>query len=432
MLLRPRFDVETTFRDIEEKKANYFPGVPTMWIALTSSPDLEKRDLSSLSMCASGGAPLPVEVFERFKKITGISLRGGWGMTETAPAGTNLPYDGDAPAGTIGLPLPGIYMDVVALDEPTRLLPFGETGEMRIKGPNVFAGYWNKPEETKAAFVEDGHFLTGDIGTMDVNGWLFLVDRKKDMIISGGFNVYPSVIEQALFEHPDIEGVIVIGVPDDYRGEAAKAFIKMRKDAPPLTARRGARLSRRQSRQARNARRHRNSRRASHDIGRQAFQEGAGRGRAPEIPSHETTERVRSERTRANSEEINMREAVIVSTARTPIGKAYRGAFNNTEGATLYGHAIEHAVKRAGIDGAEVEDVVMVPHSSRAQPAATSRARRCCVRGCRSPSPAPRSTGNARPACRRSRWPRVRSFTTAWKSRSAAAVNRSAWCRTST
>ncbi|MBK8007410.1 MAG: dicarboxylate--CoA ligase PimA [Rhizobiales bacterium] len=234
-MLRPRFDVETTFRDIEEKKANYFPGVPTMWIALVSSPGLEKRDLSSLSMCASGGAPLPVEIFERFKNITGISLRGGWGMTETAPAGTNQPYDGDIPPGTIGLPLPGLIMDIVALDEPTRILPFNETGEMRIKGPNVFAGYWNKPEETKAAFVEDGYFLTGDIGYMDENGWLFLVDRKKDMIISGGFNVYPSVLEHALFEHPDIEGVIVIGVPDDYRGEAAKAFIKMRADAPPLT-----------------------------------------------------------------------------------------------------------------------------------------------------------------------------------------------------
>ncbi len=234
-MLRPRFDVETTFRDIEEKKANYFPGVPTMWIALVSSPGLEKRDLSSLSMCASGGAPLPVEIFERFKNITGISLRGGWGMTETAPAGTNQPYDGDIPPGSIGLPLPGLIIDIVALDEPTRILPFNETGEMRIKGPNVFAGYWNKPEETKAAFVEDGYFLTGDIGYMDENGWLFLVDRKKDMIISGGFNVYPSVIEHALFEHPDIEGVIVIGVPDDYRGEAAKAFIKMRAAAPPLT-----------------------------------------------------------------------------------------------------------------------------------------------------------------------------------------------------
>ncbi|MCW5680311.1 MAG: dicarboxylate--CoA ligase PimA [Xanthobacteraceae bacterium] len=234
-MLRPRFDVETTFRDIEEKKANYFPGVPTMWIALVSSPGLEKRDLSSLSMCASGGAPLPVEIFERFKKLTGISLRGGWGMTETSPAGTNLPYDGDAPAGTIGLPLPGLYMDIVALDDPSRVLPFGETGEMRIKGPNVFAGYWNKPEETKNAFVGDGYFLTGDIGYMNEDGWLFLVDRKKDMIISGGFNVYPSVIEYALFEHPDIEGVIVIGVPDDYRGEAAKAFIKMRAGATPLT-----------------------------------------------------------------------------------------------------------------------------------------------------------------------------------------------------
>jgi long-chain acyl-CoA synthetase len=233
--LRPKFDVATVLHDIEVKRANYFPGVPTMWIALAAVPDLEKRDLSSLNYCASGGAPLPVEVGERFKKLTGLSLRGGWGMSETAPAGTNLPLDGAVPAGTIGLPLPGLVMDIVALDNPTKLLGPGEIGEMRIKGPNVFAGYWNKPEESKASFVDDGYFLTGDIGYMDENGYFFLVDRKKDMIISGGFNVYPRAIEEALYEHPDVEGVIVIGIPDDYRGESAKAFIKMRAGKPPLT-----------------------------------------------------------------------------------------------------------------------------------------------------------------------------------------------------
>jgi long-chain acyl-CoA synthetase len=233
--LRPKFDVATLLHDIEVKRANYFPGVPTMWIALAAVPDLEKRDLSSLNYCASGGAPLPVEVGERFKKLTGLSLRGGWGMTETAPAGTNLPFDGDVPPGTIGLPLPGLVMDIVALDNPTKLLPPKEIGEMRIKGPNVFAGYWNKPEESKASFVDDGYFLTGDIGYMDEDGYLFLVDRKKDMIISGGFNVYPRAIEEAIYEHPDVEGVIVIGIPDDYRGEAAKAFIKMRTGKSPLT-----------------------------------------------------------------------------------------------------------------------------------------------------------------------------------------------------
>jgi long-chain acyl-CoA synthetase len=234
LLLRPRFDVETTLRDIEVKKATTFPGVPTMWIALGAVPDIEKRDLSSLRFCYSGGAPLPVEVAQRFEKLTGHSIRGGWGMTETAPAGTNLPQAGPVPVGTIGVPLPSIEIDVVAVDDPRRVLGFGEVGEMRIKGPNVFKGYWNRPEETAAAFV-DGFFLTGDIVYMDEDGYVFLVDRKKDMIISGGFNVYPQMVEQAIYEHPDVEEVMVIGIPDAYRGESAKAFVRLRANAPVLT-----------------------------------------------------------------------------------------------------------------------------------------------------------------------------------------------------
>jgi long-chain acyl-CoA synthetase len=234
LMLRPRFDVETTLRDIEVKRATAFPGVPTMWIALNAVPGIEKRDLSSLKHCYSGGAPMPVEVQQRFERLTGHSIRGGWGMTESSPAGTNLPYRGSFPAGTIGLPLPGIVIDVVALDDPARVLDFGETGEMRIKGPNVFKGYWNRPEETAASFV-DGFFLTGDIVYMQEDGYLFLVDRKKDMIISGGFNVYPQVVEQAIYEHPDVEEVMVIGIHDSYRGEAAKAFVKLRAGAPELT-----------------------------------------------------------------------------------------------------------------------------------------------------------------------------------------------------
>ncbi len=136
--------------------------------------------------------------------------------------------------GAIGVPMPGILMDVVALDDPRRVLKPGEIGEIRIKGPNVFKGYWNRPEETAKAFV-DGFFLTGDVGYMDEDGYFFLVDRKKDMIISGGFNVYPGVIESAIYEHPDVEEVTVIGIPDDYRGEAAKAFVKMRSGGPLLT-----------------------------------------------------------------------------------------------------------------------------------------------------------------------------------------------------
>jgi long-chain acyl-CoA synthetase len=234
LLLRPRFDVETTLRDIEERRATVLLGVPTMWIAIAASPGVEKRDFSSLRYCGSGGAPLPIEAGERVRRLTGKRLRGGWGMTETSPAGTNLPQEGPDKPGSCGLPLPGIELDVVALDDPRRVLGPGEKGELRIKGPNVMKGYWNRPEETAAAFV-DGYFLTGDIATMDEDGYFYIVDRKKDMIISGGFNVYPRVIEEALYEHPSVEEAIVIGVPDAYRGEAAKAFVKLRAGAAPFT-----------------------------------------------------------------------------------------------------------------------------------------------------------------------------------------------------
>jgi len=234
ILLRLRFDLDTVFHDIEKNRATSFPGVPTMWIAITNSPGLEDRDFSSLRHSNSGGAPLPVEIGRRFTQRTGLRLLGGWGMTETAPAGSNLPLKGPEKPGSIGLPMPGIEMGIVALDDPTRDLPLGEVGEIRIKGPNVTSGYWNKPEETKAAFA-DGYFLTGDIGLMDEDGYLFIVDRKKDMILSGGFNVYPQMIEQAIYEHPAVAEVSVIGIPDDYRGEAAKAFVALKPGADPFT-----------------------------------------------------------------------------------------------------------------------------------------------------------------------------------------------------
>jgi long-chain acyl-CoA synthetase len=234
LLLRPRFDVATTLHDIEIKKATVFPGVPTMWIALANTPDIDKRDLSSLRYVASGGAALPVEVADRFQKLTGQRLGGGWGMTETSPAGTALPREWTGKAGSVGLPLPGIDMEIVALDDSRRVLPPGEKGEIRIKGANVTSGYWNAPEETAAAFV-DGYLLTGDIGTMDEDGWFYLVDRKKDMIISGGFNVYPRAIEEAIYEHPAVAEACVIGVPDTYRGEAAKAFVQLQPGATRFT-----------------------------------------------------------------------------------------------------------------------------------------------------------------------------------------------------
>jgi long-chain acyl-CoA synthetase len=232
--LHQRFDVQAVMRDIEVKRATAFAGVPTMWIAIAALPDLDKRDLSSLVSVGSGGAPLPVEVARIFERKVGMKLKSGWGMTETCSPGTAHSEAGPDKPGSIGLMLPGIELDVVSLDDPTKVLPTGEVGEIRIRGPNVTRGYWNRPQETAEAFVGD-RFLTGDIGYVDDDGYFYLVDRKKDMIISGGFNVYPQMIEQAIYTHPTVQEVIVIGIVDDYRGEAAKAFIKLRDGANPFT-----------------------------------------------------------------------------------------------------------------------------------------------------------------------------------------------------
>jgi long-chain acyl-CoA synthetase len=234
ILLRPRFDPVTTLADISVRRANTLPAVPTMLIALLSTPEAAAHDLSSLAWVASGGAPMPQDVALRVEQLVGTRLRGGWGMTETCSAGTRLLANTPASAGLIGVPLPRVDMRVVSLTDPTQVLPQGAIGELAVRGPNVFKGYWNQPELSAQAFV-DGFFLTGDIGTMDERGQFAIIDRKKRMIISGGFNVYPNMIENSIYEHPDVEEVIVIGVPDAYRGEAAKAFVKLRAGAAELT-----------------------------------------------------------------------------------------------------------------------------------------------------------------------------------------------------
>ena len=234
IMLRLRFDPAQTLDDIEKGHATIFPGVPTMFISLAAQPGIEGRDLSSLRVASCGGAPLPAEVAQRFEQLTHHRVGGGWGMTETSPAGTVMLPDQVFKPGAIGLPLPGIEMDVVDLTDTTRVLAAGEIGEIRIRGPNVTKGYWNRPEENAKAFVGD-FFLTGDIGTMDDEGQFYIVDRKKDMIISGGFNVYPRQIEDAVYEHPAVEECTVIGIPDAYRGQSAKAFVKLREDAAPFT-----------------------------------------------------------------------------------------------------------------------------------------------------------------------------------------------------
>jgi len=233
-ILHPRFELKAVIEDLHKKKISIFPGVPTMYAAIVNMPTIKDYDLSALKFCASGGAPLPVEVQDKFEEITGHKMIEGWGMTETSPAGTQTVYGGKRKRGSCGLPLPGVTIEIVDVDDPLKVKGVNETGEICITGPNVMKGYWNKPEATAEAFA-GGRFHTGDVGYQDEEGYIFIVDRKKDMILSGGFNVYPRNIEEAIYEHPGVEECTVIGIPDQYRGQSAKAFIKLKPDAKPFS-----------------------------------------------------------------------------------------------------------------------------------------------------------------------------------------------------
>ncbi|WP_417514246.1 AMP-binding protein [Minwuia sp.] len=235
IVLHARFELDAVMKDLEAKKPTMFPGVPTMFTAIVNYPGIEKMDLSSLKFCASGGAPLPIEVAQKFERLTGCKLAEGWGMTETSPAGVSTPITGDPRPGSCGIPMPGIDFKFIDVDDPTKTLPMGERGEICIKGANVMKGYWNKPEATAESFTDDGFFRTGDVGYMDEDGFLYIVDRTKDMILCGGFNVYPRNIEEAIYQHPSVEEVSVIGIDDEYRGQAPKAFIKLKDGAEGFT-----------------------------------------------------------------------------------------------------------------------------------------------------------------------------------------------------
>lgn len=232
--LRRRFEAEACLADLERNAITVFHGVPTMWIAMLKSENLERRDLSALNFLTSGGAPLPVEVARAFEERTGIPIHPGWGMTEAAAIGCQHAPGGEVRAGSIGLPLPGIEIRVGGLDGGKGFLPAGETGEILLRAPNLFRRYHNQPEENAAAFV-DGYFRTGDVGWMDADGFVYLTDRKKDMILSSGFNVYPRIIEEAIYSHPGVSECIVAGIADPYRGEAAKAYVVLKPGAEPFT-----------------------------------------------------------------------------------------------------------------------------------------------------------------------------------------------------
>ncbi|KAA0694293.1 long-chain fatty acid--CoA ligase [Halopseudomonas laoshanensis] len=229
--LHPRFDAETVLNEIHHSRITTFPGVPTMFIGLLAHPLTAERDLTSLKMCNSGGAPLPLDVQQRYQQVAGCALREGWGMTETTTSGTFTPKEAEPHPGSCGLPVPGARIKIVALDGGESEMLAGEKGEVCIAGPNVTAGYWKRPDATAEAMTSDGFLRTGDVGYMDEGGWVYIVDRTKDMILCSGYNVYPRTIEEAIYEHPSVEEVSVIGVYDAYRGQAPKAFIKLKAGA---------------------------------------------------------------------------------------------------------------------------------------------------------------------------------------------------------
>ena len=228
LILLPRFDLEQTLKTISRMRPTIFPGVPTIYNAILNHPKTASLDMSSLKFCISGGAALPSEVKREFENMTGCALVEGYGLSETSPVATCNPASGDNPPGSIGLPFPGTRISIRSIDDPKKEMPLGENGELCIAGPQVMSGYWNKPKENKDAFVGE-FFRTGDVGYMDERGYIFIVDRMKDMINASGFKIYPRRIEEAIYEIEAVEEVTVIGVPDQYRGEAPAAYIKLRK-----------------------------------------------------------------------------------------------------------------------------------------------------------------------------------------------------------
>ncbi|MDV2581165.1 long-chain-fatty-acid--CoA ligase [Alkalibacillus haloalkaliphilus] len=228
MVLIPKFDVDNVLKAIHKERPTLFPGAPTIYIGLLNHPKLTKYDLSSIEACISGSAPLPVEVQEQFEKVTGGRLVEGYGLTETSPVThANFVWE-NRRAGTIGVPWPDTDAKVFNADSNEEQ-PVGEVGEIAVKGPQVMKGYWNKPDETEQS-LKDGWFFTGDMGYMDEDGYFYIVDRKKDMIIAGGFNIYPREVEEVLYEHEGIQEAVVAGIPDPYRGETVKAYIVLKED----------------------------------------------------------------------------------------------------------------------------------------------------------------------------------------------------------
>ena len=234
IVMLPRYEWKMLLATLRRARPTIFPGVPTLFKACLDN-GATRDDLASVRACISGGAPLPLAVKQQFEAISGSTVVEGYGLTEASPVCFCNPFEGENRAGTIGLPLPGIRAEIRDLADPARALPPGEKGELCIAGPNVMAGYWNRPEETAQVLGADGFLRTGDVGIMDEDGYVTLVDRIKDLILVSGFNVYPRVVEEAIYRHPDVAAATVVAMPDPYRGESPAAFVEPKPGAA-LTA----------------------------------------------------------------------------------------------------------------------------------------------------------------------------------------------------
>jgi len=228
MVLLPRFEMKQFLATIRRTRPTQFFGVPTIYAAMDALSDTQAPDLSTIKTCISGGAPLPFEVRDQFEHRYGCRLVEGYGLSEASPIIACNPCEqGVVKDNSCGPAFPETVLEIRDLDDPHRVLGTGERGEVCARGPQVMQGYWNRPEDSAKVFV-DGALRTGDVGYLDEDGYLFLVDRIKDLILCGGYNVYPRVIEDVLYEHPAVAEAVVIGVPDDYRGQSPKAFVALR------------------------------------------------------------------------------------------------------------------------------------------------------------------------------------------------------------
>jgi long-chain acyl-CoA synthetase len=227
IIMMPRFVLNDALKLIAATRPTIMPVVPTVLNAMLNHPKIQTFDMSSLRFVLSGGAPLPIEVKKSFETLTGCKVVEAYGLSETSPGATFNPFDGPVKSGSIGQPLPGTIVSIRAVEDPSKELPLGQEGEICIQGPQVMKGYWNKPDETANVFYGK-IFRTGDVGKMDDEGFIFITDRIKDMIICSGFKVFPRHLEDKIYEHPAVEEVTVIGIKDSYRGEAPKAFIKLK------------------------------------------------------------------------------------------------------------------------------------------------------------------------------------------------------------